>query len=104
MIVEERTYSLHPGKVREYMNLFERNGADIYLNTLKSVVGVFTTEVGTLNQVVTMATYETFEERNERRTAMRNNPDWEAYASSVRPLLVKQESRLLIPASFSPLR
>ena len=104
MIVEERTYTVYPGKTREYMQLFERDGADIYLNALKSVVGVFTSEVGPLNQIVTIASYENFEQRTERRSAMRNNPSWEAYAASVRPLLVKQESKLLIPASFSPLR
>jgi hypothetical protein len=104
MIVEERAYTLHPGKLKEYMNRFERDGADIYLASLKHVVGVFTTEVGTLNQVVTIAAYENFEQRVAQRTAMRELAAWEAYGASVRPLIRKQENRLLLPASFSPLR
>jgi hypothetical protein len=104
MIVEERTYTLHPGKLKEYMNRFERDGAEIYLSSLKHVVGVFATEVGTLNQVVTITAYENFEQRVALRTAMRELAPWEAYAASVRPLIRKQENRILLPASFSPLR
>ena len=36
--------------------------------------------------------------------ALRANPEWEAYARQVRPMIVAQENRLLMPAPFSPLR
>jgi hypothetical protein len=104
MIVEERTYTLHPGKLKEYMNRFEHDGSRTYLSSLSRVIGVFTTEVGTLNQVVTIVAYENFEARAAQRMAMRELPEWESYGASVRPLIVKQENRILLPASFSPIR
>jgi hypothetical protein len=104
MIVEERIYTLQPGKIPEYMRRFEKEGSEIYLESLKNVVGVFTTETGVLNQVVTMVAYESFEERVRLRTAMKANDRWEAYALGVRPFVLRQENRLYTPASFSPLR
>jgi len=104
MIVEERVYTLHPGKLKEYMTRFERDGSEIYLSSLKNVVGVFTTEVGTLNQVVTIAAYSSFEERLEQRGAMKELPAWRKYAESVQPFIRTQENRILLPATFSPIR
>ena len=80
------------------------NGADIYLKTMGRVVGIFATEVGTLNQVVHMVAFDDLADRTRRRTALRADPAWEAYARQVRPMIVHQEKRLMVPAPFSPLR
>jgi hypothetical protein len=104
VIVEERIYTLQPGKIPEYMARFEREGSKIYLDSLKNVIGVFSTETGVLNQVVTIVAYNSFEERVALRSRMKANPEWEAYASGVRPFVLRQENRLYTPAPFSPLR
>jgi NIPSNAP len=54
VVVEERIYTLQPGKVAEYFRIEADHGADIYLKTMGRVVGVFATEFGTLNQIVHM--------------------------------------------------
>jgi hypothetical protein len=104
MIFEERTYTLHAGKTKEYLNRFEHDGWSTYTSTLKDVIGVFYSEVGILNQIVTISAYDSFEQRALRRAELRANPKWETYAASVRPLITRQENRLLIPAPFSPIR
>lgn len=104
MILEERTYTLQAGKVPEYFRIEGEHGAKIYLETMGRVVGIFATEVGELNQVVHMVAFDDLADRTRRRTALRANPDWEAYASQVRPMIVRQQNRLLVPAPFSPMR
>jgi hypothetical protein len=103
MIVEERTYTLHPGKVPEYLALYEREGLALQRAALGTLVGYFSTEVGTLNQVVHLWAYQDLEDRSRRRAELLADPDWQAYFARVAPLLQAMESRLLVPAPFSPL-
>ena len=103
MIVEERTYTLHPGKVPEYLALYEREGLALQRAALGTLVGYFSTEVGTLNQVVHLWAYQDLEDRSRRRAELLADPDWQAYFARIAPLLQRMESRLLVPAPFSPL-
>jgi hypothetical protein len=68
------------------------------------MVGYFSTEVGTLNQVVHLWAYEDFEERTRKRAELVADEDWKAYVAKVRPLILHQENRILVPAPFSPIR
>jgi hypothetical protein len=104
MIVEERTYSLLPGKTKTYLDMFEKDGLALQTKFLGYLIGYFTTESGTLNQVVHIWGFESFEDRTRRREAIWSDPDWLAYADRVLPLITKMENRFLIPTSFSPLR
>ena len=68
MIVEMREYTLHAGKVPEYLQLYEREGLEIQREILGHLVGYYTTEVGeAVNQVVHLWAYESFEDRDARR-------------------------------------
>jgi len=103
VIVEERTYTLYHGKVPEYLGLYESEGLAIQRPILGHLVGYFTTEIGTLNQVVHMWAYSSMEDRTRRRAQLTSNPDWQAYIAKTRPLIQVQENRILIPTRFSPL-
>jgi len=102
MIVEERIYTLIVGKVPEYLKLYEEFGLKIQTETLGHMLGYFQTEIGTLNQIVHLWAYESLEERTRRRAILLSHPDWLAYTPKIRPLVLNQENRILIPASFSP--
>ncbi|MGA0571348.1 NIPSNAP family protein [Variovorax sp. VNK109] len=104
MIVEQRTYTLHPGRLKDYMRLFEDQGFAIYEQILGNVIGVFATEIGPLNQLVILAGYNDLNDRMARRAALAAHEGWVAYAVQVRPMVVSQETRILVPAPFSPLR
>jgi hypothetical protein len=104
MIVEERVYTLRPGCVSDYLRLEESLGAEIYLETMGNVVGIFSSEVGQLNQITHLVAFEDFTDRTTRRAKLKSNADWEHYAAQVRPMILRQRSSLLIPAPFSPLR
>ena len=104
MIVEERIYTLHPGKVPEMVRLYGEEGLPLQQRHLGKFIGYFTTESGNLNQVVFMWGFDSLDDRAARRARMAQDPEWQRYLARVVPLLVSQENRILTPASFSPIR
>ena len=52
MIVEHRTYTLAPGKLPEFINMYQELGAPHQIPILRNLIGVFTTEIGPLNQII----------------------------------------------------
>lgn len=102
MIVEQRTYTLKPMSVGEWLKRYQEEGLDIQRPILGTLVGYFQSEFGALNQVVQMWAFEDYADRERRRAALKSEPRWAKYLASVAPLIVAQESRILIPAPFSP--
>ena len=102
MIVEERIYTALPGKSLEYVRMYEAEGLAIQRPILGNLVGYFTSEIGTLNQIVHLWAYEDLADRAARRGTLLSNPQWKAYSAKVVPLLLTQENKILTPAPFSP--
>jgi hypothetical protein len=102
MIVEERIYTLVPGKTAEYLKLYEEFGLPVQLPILGNLIGYFATEVGPLNQVIHIWGYDSFEERVRRRTELFKAQAWLDYLAKSRGNILSQENKLLIPAPFSP--
>ena len=102
MIVEERIYTLHPGKVPEYMKLYEEEGRAAQEPILGEMVGWYYTDFGPQNQIVHMWAYDSYEERDERREKLYADPAWRAFQPKIRPLILRQENKTLIPAPWSP--
>ncbi|WP_330555154.1 NIPSNAP family protein [Burkholderia multivorans] len=100
MIVEQRIYTTHPGKWRDYLALYDAEGREIQQRILGRMVGYYHTEVGELNQIVHMWAYRDLNERTERRSALLADADFRRYVAKMLPLLIKQESKLLTPAPF----
>ena len=103
MIIEKRTYTFHPGKVQEFRELDEREGLALHPRYLP-MVGYFTTEIGTLNQVITMWRYESMAEREELRARLYADPAWIAFGPKTTPYIQKMETEILRPTRFSPLQ
>ena len=104
MFVEQRTYTLVPGGQGEWIESYQKHALDIQTDILGRLIGYFTTEFGTLNQVVHMWAYDSFEERAKRRKQLFQDPRWLEFIPKVRPLIVSQESKILMPTPFSPIR
>lgn len=100
MLVEQRTYTTHPGKWRDYLALYEAEGLEIQRRILGRMVGYYTVEIGALNQIVHMWAYQDMAEREARRATLMADPGWLSYVKKMMPLLVQQESKLLKPTSF----
>lgn len=104
MVVEERLYTLHPGTVPDYVRLFQTEGIEIQQQILGRLLGYFSTEVGPLNQVIHLWGYESLEDRAKRRAQLGASTAWQDFVPKVRPLIVKQENKILLPLPFSPIR
>ncbi|PRY05954.1 NIPSNAP family protein [Paraburkholderia sp. BL25I1N1] len=102
MIVEMRTYTFQPGKLREWLPYFEKERFPIQQKHLGKLLGYYTADTGELNQVVQLWAYETFEDRAARRAALWSDPEWLNPSKSTMHMIVKQESKLLLPTAFSP--
>lgn len=101
MILEQRTYTLHPGKVHDFLAIVEEYGLPVLKPTLGNLVGYFYTDVGTINKVVHYWAYESQADREERRTRLEAMPEFLDFASRVRPLMQTMESTILMPAKFN---
>jgi hypothetical protein len=100
MIVEERIYTLRPGKAPEYLKAYEQEGLAIQRPILGNLVGYYSTEIGPLNVIVHMWAYEDLADRARRRAQMSADPRWQAYVPKLGPLVERQENRILNPAPF----
>jgi hypothetical protein len=104
MIVDERTYTIHIGKIPAYLKLYQEEGLEIQKKTLGNLIGYFVTEVGQLSTVVHLWAYDSMEDRAKRRAELAANPAWQAYLAKMQPLVSAMENRILTPTAFSPLR
>jgi hypothetical protein len=100
MYVEERMYTLKPGTAPEYLKYYQNDGMKVQLKHLPHMVGYYVTEVGTLNMIVHMWAYESLDQRERFRAAMSADPDWQAYVAKIRPLMERQETRIMKCAPF----
>ncbi len=102
MIYEERIYTIKIGAMAEYLKNYETLGLPVQKEVLGHLVGFWHTEVGGLNKVVHIWGYDSLDDRLAKRKELAEHPDWPKYLDVALPLIVEQENRVLIPASFSP--
>lgn len=104
MIHELRIYTLHVGKVPEYVKLFEEKGLHIITKHLP-LLGWWTSDTGELNRIIHMWRYEDMNDRAERRKRLYEDEAWtKGFVPFAFPYIVKQESHILTPTRFSPLQ
>jgi hypothetical protein len=105
MIIDMRTYTMHPGRLKAYLELYEKEGLAVQRSHLGEMIGYFTVEVGPQNQVVHMWGYTSMAERETKRAAMEADPAWIAYRkkSGESGNIQFQENKILKSTSFSPL-
>ena len=104
IIVEQRDYHVHTGRLPELVKIYEEEGIPIQREVLGGFVGAFTTEIGALSTYTSMWRYGSFAEREERRAALQARDDWKAVMVKLQPLIHTQQNRILTPTPFSPIR
>ena len=104
IIVEQRDYHVHTGRLPELLRLYAEEGIPIQAEVLGGFIGAFTTEIGAVSTYTSMWRYDSFAQREERRAALMARDDWKAFLVKAQPLIHTQQNRILTPTSFSPLQ
>jgi hypothetical protein len=96
MIYELRTYTLKQGTLADVVKAAGTAGRDIRGDNYGKLEGYWQTEIGPLNQVMHLWSYQDLNQRAQLRAELGKNPRWGAeYVPLIRPNLVRQEIRLL---------
>ena len=95
MIYEMRTYSLIPGRIREYLQLYNELGRAVQTDILGNLLSLMAPESGDQNQLIYIWEYENFDDRKKRRAILLENEQFTAFRKASRHLLVRQENRFL---------
>jgi hypothetical protein len=96
MIFELRTYTLKQGTLAEVVKAASTVARDIRKDNYGKLEGYWQTEIGPLNQVLHLWSYQSLNERAQLRAELNKNPRWSAeYVPLIRPNLIRQDIRLL---------
>ena len=79
MIVDQRTYTIQIGLLRDFLALYAAEGLPVQAEYLGPPLGYYTTEVGDVNEVVHLWQYADMADRERRRAALEADPRWLAY-------------------------
>ncbi|HEY2218896.1 MAG TPA: NIPSNAP family protein [Gaiellaceae bacterium] len=104
MIVEQRDYHVFTGRLNELVRLYAEEGIAIQEEILGGLVGVFTTDIGSLSTYTSLWRYDSFAEREARRARLQADERWQQFLAKIQPLIHTQQNRILVPTAFSPLR
>lgn len=104
MIVDIRTYTIVPRKMKAYLAAFEQYGLPLQKKYIGEPLGYFVVEQGTLNQVVHLWGYESLADLEKKRAARDADPSWADYLARTEGLVAAQENKLTRPTAWSKIR
>ena len=104
MIIDERTYTVVPGLLPEYLAEHMAVALPVMRRHLGDPHAYYTTETGELNQFVHLWRYESMADREQRRAALYADPEWLAYRRTMgeRRWVLHQHNRLLRSLDIPP--
>jgi hypothetical protein len=100
MFYEVRTYRLKNGSIPEYLKAVGETGITIQKKHLGKLVGYFYSEIGPINEIVHIWAFTSLDDREERRTRLMADPDWQAFLPRIRDLIEVAENKIMKPAAF----
>ncbi len=98
-IYEMRTYTYRPLSIPAVIDRWA--AAIVHREKYSPLAACWYTEIGALNRWTHISPYESLEARDQIRAEAFKDPNW---PPATREFLVSQETRILTPAPFSPLR
>ena len=106
MLLDHRTYTVRVGTLRKQLDVYEKHGLVPQKRHFGEPLAWLISETGDVNTYVHIWVYQDAADRNARRAALLKDPEWQAYLeiNAANGYLLRQESRLMSPASFAPLK
>jgi NIPSNAP len=94
-LVDLRTYTIRLRGMAEFLDVFDRLAMPVQLKYLGPPLGMFTSAVGPLNQVVHLWGFDNMGDFEARHAARDKDRDWPAYLQASTHLITAQENRLI---------
>jgi NIPSNAP len=94
-IVDLRVYTIRLRKMTEFVDVFDRLAMPVQLKYLGKPLGIFSSAVGQLNQVIHLWGFGGMGEFEQRHAERDKDPDWPAYLKASEHLIAAQENRLI---------
>lgn len=92
--------------LQKQLALYEMYGFAAQKRHLGEPLAYLTTETGDVNTFVHIWVYQDAADRTRRRNALMQDADWRIYVDKAAEAgyVVKQETKLMVPAPFAPLK
>jgi hypothetical protein len=108
MVIEYRAYTMKPGNLARFYELQVERGFDGVMAPImrECLIGYFATISGSAEQLVHIYSLDDLEDWRRRYADVYVVPELQPYFESVRPLMLQQENKFLMPApiaAISPL-
>jgi len=104
MIYELRTYQLKMGGIPQYLAIAENRLLHALSEHGLKPVGFWTTDIGTLNEVVHLWSYQDLNERQAKWAKWAADPRRPELLQELSRIIVSQSNKILSPTSFSQLK
>ena len=101
-IYELRTYDVYVGKIGEAVALYRDEGWPALEKYGDKLIGYFTGDIGAMNQIVHLWRFEDDADRRAHWARVFSDDEFMAFAGKLRPLVQKQQNKLLMNAPFGP--
>jgi hypothetical protein len=104
VIIDHRTYEIHPEKMREWLALWESKALPIQGEICGGFLGMYVTDVGLVNEVIHLWQFADSGERERRRARLMEDARWQDYLAAQERLgaIRNATSRIIRPTAFSP--
>ena len=101
MILDHRTYTIHPGRLNDLLRLYEAEGLPVQTKYLGAPHGWYVSmDIGELNQVVHLWKYADLADRERRRAQLAQDPAWPVYLAKATPMIQRMQNKILRAAPF----
>jgi hypothetical protein len=107
MIYELRIYETVPGKLPALNDRFAKYTLGFFKKHGIHVVGFWTEDIGTSNQLVYMLGFDSLADREKKWTAFQADPGWNqvrAESEKNGPINVRVRNMILRPTNYSPMQ
>lgn len=99
---ELRDHRLHPGTTGQWLETWTR-GMEIREKFSKPV-GVWQSDIGELNRMVSLWPYSSLQQRHDVRRAAARDASWREIVASLGPMMQRMEATILVPTEASGLQ
>jgi NIPSNAP len=103
MLIEHRAYTLRPGNLDAFLTAQTVRGFERVRPIMECLIGYFVTQGGPETQIVHLYNFASYDDWTRRLHGLYGIKELEPYFKTVRPLMLAQENKFLVPAPIAEL-